>query len=916
MTLVLSPPARGAPRALAQALLDEHPGSPADLSRQRVLLGQPAVAADLQQALREEAQARGQSGVLLPVLEPLALAAARAAGRAPASVWRSRRLLVEALQPHRGLLRQLFQEQDPWRLAEALQQLFSELDREALEPPADAAGFEARLRRGYRVRGAAPAALSQEAEVLYRLWGAWCVDLGAERPAAVLAEGLQRLLDHPGPRLEVLGLDAPDALTARWLARGLTSGRLRVWLAGRRDGEDGAGLRDWLARVQGHSDQPLPIEDAAAAPGPRSAWLDRAYASAPMPRAAAGPGLRWLEAADAEAEARLVDYLLREAWLAGSRSLAVVTEDRRLARRLRALLERSGLGLRDEIGWALSTSAAAAAFAALLDLHRHGPGYRRLLDWLQSPCSGVLADPVDAFHEQLVREGVAGGWTALQRAAAAQPALASTLEALQAALEALPAPLRPLPAGEWTGALLGLIEALPGLKAWLAADAAGQALLETLADLHEGLQGCALPLDADGIRALLDRALEAATFRPDREGRVRLLTLEQAQGLEASTVVLAGASRAQLPGAATASPFFNQAVRAELGLPDWRQRQALSLWRLRRLLDASPELLITQSADSAGEAVAVSPWIAALASVCEPPWRLDGETAARVLGPAGDSPARRASLPGRRRPAAPRVPAAQLRRRLSASAHQRLIECPYRYFGIDVLGLAPPREPDEDPDRRDFGERVHRLLQALASPQPGLPPPPPPPWQRPALLGHLEGLAEAVLAADLAQRALAQVWLENLRAALPALADWLLARGPAAVQAEVTWERDWAGWQLQGRVDRVETRASGRAVIDLKAGGLPAKRAVLAGEAVQLAHYALLEPAVERVEYLSLRGDQGPLVVEGSALQGLRETVGGRLTRRLAALERAAPRPAHGEPALCRRCELIGVCRRGEGLGL
>ena len=74
----------------------------------------------------------------------------------------------------------------------------------------------------------------------------------------------------------------------------------------------------------------------------------------------------------------------------GKTKLALVAQDRLVARRARALLARLGpaLNIRDETGWKLSTTRAAAALNSWLELIRapkDGPSAKALLEFLQNP---------------------------------------------------------------------------------------------------------------------------------------------------------------------------------------------------------------------------------------------------------------------------------------------------------------------------------------------------------------------------------------------------------------------------------------------------------------------------------------------------------------------------------------------------
>ena len=81
----------------------------------------------------------------------------------------------------------------------------------------------------------------------------------------------------------------------------------------------------------------------------------------------------------------------------GRRIDRVVALDRLTARRVRALLERADVKVRDETGWKLSTTSAAAAVMRWFDLVIDDLYWRDLLDWLKSRFT--LAERADKAAE-------------------------------------------------------------------------------------------------------------------------------------------------------------------------------------------------------------------------------------------------------------------------------------------------------------------------------------------------------------------------------------------------------------------------------------------------------------------------------------------------------------------------------------
>jgi len=833
----------------------------------------------------------------------------------PVSTAECRLILVGALRKYRNL----FPGQDPWQLAEALYKLFEELSLNAVAPPADEETFASRLVNGY---GARPlAALSREAQLVHRLWQTFGEYTEARSPAATYLRGLSSAFDAviAGNPVHLIGFDDFSGGERAILRSVLADGRGRLWLHGRTRGRDGAVLHDLTISLLPDDMNGNAYEDTVSI-SERTSFLDAIFA---MPKDVVpifDPGFRLTAAEGPEHEARCVELAVREALLDGCNDVAVVTQDRRLARRLRALLERANVSLHDEVGWALSTSAAAATLNALLDGLETGFQFRPLLDLLKSSFLDVDADALRVLERDLIyRDGIEAGLEHYRAHATANPALTTWLERLADAARVLPTTTSARSGEVWIGALLRALERL-GLDDRWQADAAGLRLLGTLRELEAALAKHPQRLDWHDFRALLDRSIERATFVPlaasaSQRVRVRLLTLEQSALLHCDALILAGATRAQIPGMSDAEPFFNQSVRAELGLPNLPRRHALALSRLRRVLEAAPRVRITFAPETPGELAQLSPWIEAIEAAAQSVGQLlrDDGLAARAGTAAADIAKAEGPAPSRHRQPRPSAPTALLPETLSATAHQSLIDCPYQFFAGRALRLTAENAPDEDPDRSDFGERVHRILQAFTQQVKGLPPP------FAAVVNednrfeahrHLEALAEAVLAGDLRQRALAYVWLTEFRGAIPSLLDWLQQRPSTQVYAERKMEIPFGPrFRLVGTPDRIEERADGQTIVDYKTGRVPKKSEVEAGEAVQLVHYALLDEHVTRVEYLPLREDERPLVIDAQ-LDELRATVGARLHRALSELNQGAPMPAFGDAPTCQHCDYSGICRK------
>ncbi len=901
---LLIAPGADFPQAVARQVLSAHHAALPDLSALTLVVPQAALATALRDALLHQAG----GALLMPRITTLAALGAPAVP--PASALACRLRLAEAMSRFRFL----FEGQTPLRVADALYALFDELERQAVTLPTDEAELEALLQAGYGAEQPL-GALSREAQIVHRLHQAFREELGDTAPAVAQRQALHAALrDWPGDApLIFVGFDSLSTSEAEALRLALAKPQTRFIAQGRLEGRDSTACTRLFAQLR------LGPQAFEATDNDRSRWLDAAFdtidsAHARAQRLRTAPpqlgDIAVVPAADPEHEAQCVDLAVREAWLAGARHIAVVCNDRRLARRLRARLERAHVTLLDRGGWALSTSRAAATLDSWLDCIEQDFPFRPLFALLKSGFIAGGIDWADVLEPRAYSQVIAGGaehW---------REAMQSTKVARWAQLVHSARAVQTLGDSHSASAHVdGVLESLQrlGIEPALGADAAGARVLARLQELRTALAGTALKLSWRAFRALLDTALEDASFTAtpftSSGPRVQLLTLDQTQGLAADAVILTGATTALL--ASTVTPFFNASVRRELGLPAAADVQALALARLRRVLQAAPRVRVLYAPEQAGEeAQAAAPLLGlmAFAQAAGCPLPIDRALAERA--PRADI-ASESVLPAPTLRAAPAATPALLARPLSAGGHQTLIECPYAFHARYALGLNRLEEPDAPVDRSDYGERVHRILYAFESVVAGLPAPYSGPRDEahlPVMQAHLLAIAQGVFAEDLAARPLARFWQQAFALRTPWLARQLASWPGAAVQVEAELQAHTQGWSLRGRADRIDDAGTRCRVVDYKSGQSPGKAELLVGEAVQLPHYALLEALTTEVEYWNLK-DEKVLGLDEPQLATLLPAMTTRLGVLATALERGAALPAHGVETVCARCDYRGVCR-------
>lgn len=966
--------------ACADRIIANHRDRLPDLSNCIVVLGDPRPAAALRGALQRRAAELGVHALLGPRITTLPgwieASTVPAARRCPEKA--RELILVEALRQHGSL----FRDRNPWVLSESLLTLFDDLTRHRIALDEEEARFRARLGEAYGLTDREPQALSREARLVHTLWIAWhrqhCEEASLDPPAAYI-EALQadRAAHSPDVHFYVAGPTTLLPAEAGWIRRRLRDGRATVFLQG--------GLETQVSEADQHPDavthrlcRQLDLEPSAAVqvddtfarfldavfvPRPTSfrasgAVDDRPPAEAVIdlrrratafatanPSSPAAHRVHVFAARSAEAEARAVEIQVRRWLLAGHRRIGVVTEDRKLARRVRALLERADVTLSDSVGWALSTTSAAAALERLLQCVEDDYHHLAVLDLLKSPflqlrdCDRVVILQAayrlerDIIHGENIARGLGRyrreirhrarrlGWTSTETRD-----LLEVLDRLEEATTPLQrfvaGPARP--PGEVLEALRRSMVTL-GMWERLARDDAGIAVLQQLEEMSQALAGRSLHMDWLDFRTWLGRTLETATFSPRLSGStVVLTTLLQSHLQRFDGLIFAAANNAGLIGAPASSPYFNDGVRHELGLPTFTDRINLRLFHFQCLLQASPRVLFSYSPTTDGGESLPSPWLSLLRAFHRLAYGADFDDdglEALVGHPATEIAVREAAPPSPSTMPAPKTPNELLPESYSASRYQTLLACPYRFFAAECLHLRAPEEVREVLAKNEYGERIHRILElfhrrtaddgaAVSEPINAA--------RRAEAIAHLRDLSRREFARDLRENFLHQGWLHRWLDLVPAYIDWQIARNgewrvsDVEVRAAITRQSHSHSYEIRGRLDRIDVRGVGDGIVDYKTGAVPDARAVAAGEAVQLPFYALLHPrTVDRVEYLRLDGEvKSAVVLEGESLRALADQTGERLDMLVGKLHAGAPLPAWGDETTCRYCEFGAICRR------
>lgn len=666
-----------------------------------------------------------------------------------------------------------------------------------------------------------------------------------------------------------------------------------------------------------------------------------------------------------EDEATQAAQAVLQALEAGEGNIALIAQDRVVARRVRALLARCDIPVRDETGWKLSTTRAAAALMAWFDVvasgMQQGPEGMALLDFLKSPFT--LPDlpersrSIAQLESLMRREGVTGGWQRLRSMVAqvaqqpdttidedelpftdygafealssTPPAIAPTapvlpqLSALENLLETLytQAKAWAIPTAsmaQWSQLLERTLDVL-GLDKAFAQDEAGRQLLQALAgitqlvpegapDLFGDAQLGRTRLTAQEWRALVSVTIESATYRepmPSGAIRVTLLPLNGARMRRFDRVIVVGCDDQQLPSKTQDALFFSNQLRRELQLPDREKRYAQQARDLAEVLLNNPQVVATWQTQSAtGEPKRLTPWFARLqASV----WPIN------VIAPSAqrfDTTAAQCFQP---QPAAPDL----VLHKLSASAYNTLRRCPYQFYVQRMLGLQALDDMHEEVEKRHFGQWLHQILFTYHQTIPAN-------ADRITQDALLMQISAEVFNHEMAKDGHAVRYWPRWQSAMPKYLDWqqsVTEQGWKWEAGELKRQQalplaDGKVLQLVGQLDRIDSHIDGLNMVrDYKtqtADALKKKRAE-PGEDCQLPFYALLMPGIDEGTWIPLEGKKIVAVGldEGQKLDALAEQLKVQICHDFNRLYQGEALPALGDEAACRYCEMRGLCRKG-----
>lgn len=845
-------------------------------------------------------------------------------------------LLLEALKQHPDL----FAAENHWQLCDSLLELFDELSlspQQWLEQSLP--DWLQQLQQAYQLEQQSQP-LTQEARIIHTLWQAWQLQLGEMQLADEKTAYKAQLLVPPSDEFRdhtfyISGLEQLSPLEQAWCEQLAQCSRV---------------IHISQGRIPQSTATPQP------AGSPQLQLLDDIYQQQETFRQRCAQHSETLQdtflsrittwdAQSAEQEAQAIDLKIRSQLINGAESIAVVTENRKLARRLRALLERADVSIQDTAGWALATTSAATVIERWLECIEQDFAYQPLLDLLKSPffCDAesrkahlnlvYRLEQDIILHENIPNDlqrykkaiGFRSERLNLNNASTAQHLLEllDKLDSSASELRQLFNSQAQVTADTWLDHFNRSIEQL-GIYPLLGDDMAGERIQQELAQLQQAHTFAQPPLDWQDFRTWLGSTLERAQFKPHfRQAAVKIMNMQQVQYCHFDSLIIAGANMQSLPGSATQHPFFNQSVRQALGLSNWQQQKAYSFYRFQQLLFAASHILITWQAEKNGEWMQASPWVSSLQNFAHYAFAsslkdTELDCLLQHIGPLTQRDAEQLDSIQTVQQARPQLDEKLLPTDYSASRQQRLIDCPYKFFAADGLRLKPLEEVSQELLKSEYGEKVHLILEAFHQQKPGLPEPFSQPLtlhNRAQALQHLNELSRAVFSRHTEDNVQHRGWLERWLKTTEAYIDWQIQRQSEWQIHKLEQKRDVElnnGITLSGRLDRVDKNNHGYSIIDYKTGNTAKQQDIELVENIQLTSYAMLLPGVDNTLYLKL--DNGKVAVAGlleqDQLQQLIDDVTQRLSNNIEQIRQGAALPSWGDASSCAYCDMAGLCRK------
>lgn len=416
-------------------------------------------------------------------------------------------------------------------------------------------------------------------------------------------------------------------------------------------------------------------------------------------------------------EASAIAVIMRDTLNTASKTAALVTTDRNLARRVAAELERWQIKIDDSAGKPLHLTPVGIYLRSILEVLE--------ADFSDSSVLALLKSPFIRLNSDLasVRRRVRDYELAL-RTPAYSGIKKEIPEKLLQDVVLLKQTIRPLaelyanPQADFTALLqthLQVAEALSGSKngggdkvLWRGDDGRKAAALfsKVLPQLKVLEQ-----IDPKQYAAVLTRLMATETVRPlyGTHPRLKILGPIEARFNQYDVVIVGEVNEGVWPVLPSSDPWMSRPMKKDFGMPLPEKAIGVMAADFCQLMCA-PEVYLTRAKRVTGTPMNKSRWLLRLETVL----KAYGKEAETLLDYKYTSLARLQDTPAVQDKIvvpAPKPPIESRPRRLSASWLERLICDPYSVFAAKILRLKQLDAPDKDLSFADYGNLIHGILE-------------------------------------------------------------------------------------------------------------------------------------------------------------------------------------------------------------
>lgn len=546
-------------------------------------------------------------------------------------------------------------------------------------------------------------------------------------------------------------------------------------------------------------------------------------------------GLSLCEAENEQEEALSIAICMRGVLEEKGKTAALLTPDRKLAKRVQTICKRWGIELDDSAGQPLSRTLNGAYFMACLDVTDPKDSAIHLLSLLKNPLCDSDASYLEKLETRILRGPVLkGGFDSLIKKAQQKDLeeLALYLQKLEDLYASLSQDGKAKKTFcKWLEIHISLAESLckkdsGAVLLW--SSEAGEALSDFLSRLIENFKDFELPLHFNDYKTMLQKYLNDAVMRIKTHTHSALHILGQLEGrlIHADVMVLGGLNEGSWPGVAEADPWMSRPMRGDFGLSSPDQRIGLSAHDFVQAFCAN-EVLMTRAKKIDGAPAVPSRWLQRLSIISQAfGHNFEQDLKAPYLEWGENLDIWDGQIEPVQRPA-PTPPVESRPKELPVTAIRSWRRDPYEVYAKYVLGLRKMDDLQKEPEFAEKGSILHKALDRFLR----------------EYKGPLDGQAFAALA-TIGQDLLSSfdegsemrtLWFCRYKRLCHWFLDhekqWRAQFAPlhTEIKGSFSFETEKGGFNLTAKADRIDKSEDGLAIIDYKTGSVPSDKDMILG---------------------------------------------------------------------------------------